>query len=54
MSVLEIIRAVVGAAEEIVPIFIHNPKSQKIEAVIITGADHALENLGSATGPIPK
>ena len=31
-------QALLGLAEEIVPIFVHNPQSQKIEAVVLTGS----------------
>ena len=58
-----IILAALGAAEEIVPIFIHNPQSQKVEAVIVTTVNEAVSTLappqGStgaaqpATGPVP-
>lgn len=43
---LKIFAAILGEAEQIVPIFIHNPKSQQIEGVIVTTLNGALEGLG--------
>lgn len=42
MKLLQIIQTVFGIAEEIVPVFIHNPTSQKIEGVIVTTLNGAL------------
>ena len=39
MNILSIISLVVGLGEEIVPIFVHNPKSQQVEAVIVSTID---------------
>lgn len=42
MKLLQIIQAILGISEEIVPVFIHNPTSQKIEGVIVTTLNGAL------------
>lgn len=42
MKLLQIIQAIIGISEEIVPVFIHNPTSQKIEGVIVTTLNGAL------------
>lgn len=47
MSFLSIFAAILGTAEKIVPVFIHNPKSQQVEAVIATSADHAVAALSA-------
>lgn len=39
VNLLSIIQAILGTAEEIVPLFIHNQKSQKIEAVVVGTAN---------------
>lgn len=49
MSWLDIVKGIVGVGETVVPIFIHNPKSQQVEAVVVTTLDHVLEN----TTPAP-
>lgn len=38
---------ILGEAEQIVPVFIHNPKSQQIEGIIVTSVNHAVEALAS-------
>lgn len=48
-----IILAALGAAEEIVPIFIHNPQSQKVEAVIVTTVNHAVLALAPPQASTP-
>lgn len=45
---LKIFQAILGEAEQIVPIFIHNPKSQQVEGVIVTTLNGALQGLASA------
>ena len=42
MNFWQIFELILGTAESIVPIFIHNPQSQKIEAMIVTSANNAL------------
>jgi hypothetical protein len=42
MNIWQILQLIFGTAESIVPIFIHNPVSQRIESVIVTTADNAL------------
>jgi predicted glutamine amidotransferase len=45
MTFLDIITLLVGTAEEIVPIFIHNSQSQKIEGAIVGTANNLLTTL---------
>lgn len=44
---LSIFAAILGEAEQIVPIFIHNPKSQQLEGVIVTTANAAIAGLAT-------
>ena len=43
----KIFLAILGEAEQIVPIFIHNPKSQQIEGVIVTTSNAAIAGLAA-------
>jgi hypothetical protein len=43
-SWLKIITAILGEAEQIVPIFIHNPKSQQFEGIIVTTLNSTLNS----------
>ena len=45
MNFLALLKLILGEAEQIVPAFIHNPKSQKIEAVVFMTAATALSVL---------
>lgn len=49
MNFLAIFEAIIGIGEEILPIFIHNPKSQKIEGIIVTTANAGLAAVAAAT-----
>lgn len=50
MDWLKIVTLILGEAEQVVPIFIHNPASQKIEGIVITTVNSALGALqGAAT-----
>lgn len=51
-SWLKIITAILGEAEQVVPIFIHNPKSEKIEGVVVTTLNSVLAGLPT-TAPAP-
>jgi hypothetical protein len=42
MKMLQILELILGTAESVVPIFIHNPKTQQIEGVIATTLNGAL------------
>lgn len=57
MTILNIIGLILGTAEAVVPVFIHNPKSQQIEGVIVstlTGVLQALQqDLKSANPTTP-
>lgn len=44
---LSIFALILGSAENIVPIFIHNPKSNQIEGVIVTTANGVLTGLSA-------
>lgn len=48
MGIAQIIALITGAAENVVPIFIHNPTSQKIEGVIIGDVNAVLSALVSS------
>ena len=50
MNWLKLIQLIIGTAESIVPIFIHNPKSQQIEAAIITTVN-AVDEVAAQLGP---
>ncbi len=50
MTLRNLLQTILGIGEEIVPIFIHNPTSKNIEAVIVTTASGAME----ALSPAPK
>lgn len=51
MNWLRIAQLILGEAEVIVPLFVHNPKTQQVDAVIATTLAHVLDGLtqGSAT-----
>ena len=36
---------ILGEAEQVVPVFIHNPKSQQVEAVVVSSANGILEGI---------
>ena len=46
-----IFAAILGEAEQIVPVFIHNPKSQQIEGVIVTTLNGVAAGLGITITP---
>jgi hypothetical protein len=52
-GLLQLIALLLGEAEKIVPIFIHNPKSQQIEGVVVTTANAAVGALMSLPTPAP-
>jgi len=45
--------ALLATAEETVPIFIHNPQSQKIEGVVVTEGNQLLETLAAIAAAPP-
>lgn len=52
MNLLAILKLILGTAEAIVPIFIHNPDSQKVEAVVVTTLNGVMTGLAApATAP---
>ncbi len=46
MKLIDILKLILGEAEAIVPIFIHNPKSQQIEGIVVTTVNSAVNALG--------
>ena len=51
MNLMQLLTLILGAAENVVPIFIHNPQSQKIEGVVIGTVNGVLQGL--QTNPVP-
>jgi hypothetical protein len=51
--IVQILGETVVAAEEIVPLFIHNPVSQKIEGVVVTTLNGVLTNLMTGATATP-
>jgi len=45
--------ALLGVAQNTIPIFIHNPKSQAIEGVVITDVDYLFETLATILNSQP-
>jgi hypothetical protein len=43
----DIVQLILGEAEQIIPIFVHNPKSQQVEAVIMTTANNGINTLAA-------
>lgn len=50
-NLLLLIQTLLATAEEIVPIFIHNPASQKVEGVIVSTVNGVLAGLGKPAVP---
>lgn len=42
-----ILGSLLGTAESVVPIFVHNPQSQQIEGVIVTAGNQLFETLAT-------
>jgi hypothetical protein len=53
MNILSLIGLILGTAETIIPIFLHNPKSQQVEGVIFTTANNLFNELSSLKLPVP-
>jgi len=53
MTFLNVLKLILGEAAEIVPAFIHNPQSQKIEGVVISTLPGVLQAVSDATGKPP-
>ena len=53
MNLKLILEAILGIGQEIIPMFIHNPTSQKIEGVIFTTLNGAVQAVTSATTKPP-
>ena len=52
-ALLAIIELLIGTAENIVPLFIHNPKSNKVEGIIATVLNSVVPQLPSILSPPP-
>jgi len=52
-GLLQLIALLLGEAEKVIPIFIHNPKSQAIEGVVVTTANAAVGALMTLPAPVP-
>jgi arylsulfatase A-like enzyme len=50
MSIEQLLQLIVGAGEVVVPIFIHNPKSQQIKGVIVSNLSSVLKAFPTLTG----
>ena len=50
-TLLDILGIVLGAAENVVPVFIKNPASQKIESVVVGEANSIFSELASLLTP---
>jgi hypothetical protein len=53
MNWLQIAALVLGEAETLIPIFIHNPQTQKVEAVVVTSLSHVLDQLAQQQAARP-
>jgi hypothetical protein len=53
MNLLQLIETIIGVGEEVIPIFIHNPKSQKIEGIVIGTVNGILSGLAPAAPATP-
>jgi hypothetical protein len=53
MNLLKVISLVLGTAETVVPIFIHNPQSQQIEGVVVTTLNGVLQGLSATPAAKP-
>jgi hypothetical protein len=53
-NLLAIFQLILGEAEQIIPIFIHNPKSQQIEGIVVTTVNAATAALAGAVQPVVK
>lgn len=50
-KLLAIFAAILGEAEQIVPMFIHNPNSQRIEGIVVTTLNGAFSAFAQAAAP---
>jgi hypothetical protein len=50
---LALIELILGEAANVVPIFVHNPKSQQVEAVIVTTLEDTIATLAAPTPAAP-
>ena len=53
MNLLALLRLILGEAEQIIPIFVHNPKSQQIEAVVLGTVNGVVGALGTGAQTPP-
>lgn len=52
-SLIQLIALGLGIGEQVIPLFIHNPKSQQIEAAIFTTVNNVLSAFSTAIPPAP-
>lgn len=51
MHWFDILKLILGEATNVLPLFIHNPKSQQVEGILLTEANNAVsvaQSLGAA------
>lgn len=54
MNILSLIQLIIGVGETIVPIFVHNPKTQQLQAVLVSDAETIAAAFQQAkTAPVP-
>lgn len=46
MTFSEIVQGILGVAEEVVPVFIHDPKTQQLTGVVITTVNQIASEYG--------
>ena len=47
----QILKILLGVGEAVVPIFIHNAQSQRIEGIVLTTANAATDAIGEVMNP---
>lgn len=52
-ALLAIIELLLGTAENVIPLFIHNPKSNAVEGVIATVLNSVVPQLPAIIPPVP-
>ena len=51
MNLATLLKILLATAEEIIPIFIHNPQTQKVEAVVLSTANAVMLSLPPVPAP---
>jgi hypothetical protein len=52
MNWFKLIALILGEAEAVVPVFLHNANSQKIEAIVVTTVNDAVAVLAAVPAPV--